>query len=99
MFDILHVFCNGPITLLRTDKILVMDHDPSAGEKDICLLEGGPHNLRCDRGGEKLHERGRDMSDNCIKKKMILLEPESIIRIWGRRSNIRQSYCRWRTQI
>ena len=43
VFRMLHVFCNGPSTLLRTDKILAMDHDPSVGGKGICLLEGGPH--------------------------------------------------------
>ena len=67
MFDILHVFCNGLITLLRTSKILAMDHDPSEGERDICLLEGGPHSLRCGGGGKKLHKRGRDESNNCLR--------------------------------
>ena len=81
MFDILHVFSNGLITLLRTRKFLVMDYDPSAGGRGICLLEGGPHIPRCGGGGEKLHKRGRDGSDKCIKKQLILLEPESIIRI------------------
>ena len=85
MFDILHVFCNGPITLLRTYKIMVMDHDPSVGGRGICLLEGGPHSLRCGGGGEKLYECGRDGFDNCIKKKLILSEPKRIIRIWGGR--------------
>ena len=41
-FDILHIFCNGLITLLRTGKILAMDHDPFAGGRGISLLEGGP---------------------------------------------------------
>ena len=41
VFDILHVFCNGLITLLRAGKILAMDHDPSTGGRGICLLEGG----------------------------------------------------------
>ena len=81
VFDILYVFCNGLSTLLRTGKILVMDHDLSAGERDICLLKGGPHSPRCGRGGEKLHELGRDGFDNCIKKQLILSEPKSIIRI------------------
>ena len=67
MFDILHVVCNGSSTLLRTGKILAIDHDPSTRGRGICLLEGGPHNLRCGGGGEKLHERGRDEPDNCIK--------------------------------
>ena len=30
VFDILHIHCNGLIALLRVDKILVMDHDPSS---------------------------------------------------------------------
>ena len=47
MFDILHVVCNGLITLLRTSKILAIDHDQSVGGRDICLLEGGPRNPRC----------------------------------------------------
>ena len=51
---------NGPITLLRTGKILAMDHDPSAGGRGICLLEGGPRNPRCGGGGEKLYKHGRD---------------------------------------
>ena len=73
VFDILHVFYNGLSTLLRTSKILPMEHDSSTGGRGICLLEGGPHSTRC--GGEKLHERGRDGSDNCIKKQLILSEP------------------------
>ena len=43
----MHVFCNGPITLLKTGKILAMDHDPSEGGRSICLLEGGPFSSRC----------------------------------------------------
>ena len=68
VFDILHVLCTGPSTLLRTGKILTMDLDPFARGRGICLLEGGPHSPRCDGDGEKLHERGRDKSDNFIKK-------------------------------
>ena len=64
MFDILKVFCNSQITLLRTAKILAMDHNPSARRRGICLLKGSPRSLRCGGGGEKLHERGRDKSDN-----------------------------------
>ena len=79
MFDILHVFCNGQITLLGTSKILAMDHDPSTGGRGICLLEGVPRSPRCCGGGEKLHEHGRDGSDNCIKKQLILSKPKSII--------------------
>ena len=38
MFDILHVFCNCPSTLLRIGKILAMDHDPSTrGEAYVFL--------------------------------------------------------------
>ena len=99
VFDILHVFCNGLITLLRTDKILVMDHDPSVGGRGICLLKGGPRSLRCGGGGEKLHERRRDGSDDFIKKQLILSKPESIIRIWKGRSSIEQSYRRRRTRL
>ena len=79
MFDIFHVFCNGPITLPRTGKILAMNHHPSAGGRGICLLKGGPRSPRCGGDGEKLHEHGIDGSDNCIKKQLILLERESII--------------------
>ena len=88
VFDILHVFCNGLITLLRTGKIMVMNHHLSVGRRGICLLEGGPRSPSCGGGGEKLHERGRDGSDNCIKKQLILSERESIIQIWGGKSNI-----------
>ena len=64
-FDIFHVFCNGPSTLLRTGKILAMNHDLSMGGRGICLLEGGcPLSSRCGGGGEKLHERESDKSDN-----------------------------------
>ena len=81
MFDILHVFYNGSSTLLRTRKILAMDYDSYDGGRGICLLEGGPRRSRCDGGGEKPQERGRDKSDNCIKKHLILSELENIIRI------------------
>ena len=99
MFDILHVFYNGPITMPRIGKILAMDHDPSVGGRGIYLLEGGPRNLRFSGGGKTLHKRGRDESDNCIKKQMILSELESIIRIWGGRTSIRESYHRRRTRL
>ena len=99
VFDIFHVFCNGSITLPRTSKILAMDHDPSAGGRCICLLEGGPRSLRYGGGGEKLHEHGRDEFDNCIKKKLILSKSESIIWIWGGRSSIGQSYSRRMTRL
>ena len=48
---------------MRIDKILAMDHEG----RGICLLEGGPRSPRCGGGGQKLHERERDESDNCIK--------------------------------
>ena len=88
MLDILHVFCNDLITLLRTAKIVAMDHGPSVGGKGICLLDGSPCSPRCGGGGEKLHQHGRDGSNNRIKKQLILSEPESIIQIWGGRSSI-----------
>ena len=72
VFDILHVFYYGSITLLRTSKILAMDHDPSEGRRGICLLEGSPQSPRCGGGGEKLHESGRDGSNNFIKKQLIM---------------------------
>ena len=97
MFDILHVFGNGPITLLRTGKILAMDHDPSTRGRDICLLKGGPPSPRCGGAEEKLHECGREGYDNCIKKQLILLDPKSIIWIWGGRSSIGQTYHHRRT--
>ena len=81
VFNILHLFCNCSITLPRTGKIMAMDHDPFMGGRGVCLLDGGPCTLRCGRGGEKLHEHGRDGYDNCIKKKLILSELESIIHI------------------
>ena len=37
-FDILHIVSNNSISLLRTGKILAMDHDPSARRRDICLF-------------------------------------------------------------
>ena len=46
VFDILHVFCNGSITLLRTGKILAMDHDPSAGGRDIYVFSRVVHVAR-----------------------------------------------------
>ena len=65
MFDILHVFCNGSSTLLRTDKILSMDHDSSTGGRGICLLEGGPRSPRC--GGVKV--RVREYNSNLGREK------------------------------
>ena len=68
VFDTLHVLCNGPITLLRTGKILEMDNDLSSRGRGICLLKGDPRSPRCGGGGKKLHKHGRDGSDNCFKK-------------------------------
>ena len=42
MFDILHIVGNYPITLLKTGKILVMGHDPSARRRDIRIFESSP---------------------------------------------------------
>ena len=42
MFDILHILGNSPITLQRTGKILVMDHDSSDQMRGICLFESSP---------------------------------------------------------
>ena len=99
MFDILHVFCDGPSTLLRTDKILTINSDSSVGGRGICLLEGGPRSLRCGGGREKLHEHVRDRSNNCIKKQLFLSKPKSIILIWGGKSSIGQSYHLQGTQL
>ena len=44
-------------------------------------MSGGLPSSRCGGGGEKMHERGRKGSDNCIKKQLILSEPKSIIQI------------------
>ena len=38
VFEIFHVFSNGPSTSLRTGKILAMDYDPSAGGRGICRV-------------------------------------------------------------
>ena len=55
VFDILHIGCNGSITLLRVGKILAMDHDPSSRRRGICLLESSPRNSRSGGGRDKLH--------------------------------------------
>ena len=55
VFEILHIGCNGSITLLRAGKILVMDHDPSSRMRGICLLESSPCSLRSGGGRDKLH--------------------------------------------
>ena len=55
MFNILHIVSNRPITLLRTGKILAMDHDLSARLRGIRLFESGLHSLRSGGGRDKLH--------------------------------------------
>ena len=55
MFDILHILGNNSITLLRTDKILPMGHDPSAQRRGLRLFEGSSCNTRCGGGREKLY--------------------------------------------
>ena len=52
---ILHILDNSPITLLRTDKILVVGHDPSARMRGIRLFESSSCNMRCGGGRDKLH--------------------------------------------
>ena len=55
VFDILHIGCNSSITLLRVDKILAMDHDPSSRRRGIYLLESSPPSSRSGGGRDKLH--------------------------------------------
>ena len=55
VFDILHIVGNGLITLLRTDKILVMGHDPSVRRRGIRLFESSSCNTRSGGGRDKLH--------------------------------------------
>ena len=56
VFDILHIGCNGLITLLRADKILaILDHDPFSLRRGICLLESSPRSPRSGGGRDKLH--------------------------------------------
>ena len=55
MFSILHIVGNSLITLLRTDKILVMSHDPSTRRRGICLFESSPSRTRCGGGRDELH--------------------------------------------
>ena len=45
MLDIFHIVGNSPITLLRTCKILVMGHDPSAQRRGLRLFESSPHEM------------------------------------------------------
>ena len=72
VFDFVHVVDNGLITLLRTGKILVMSHDPSARWGGIRLFKNGPCCLRCGGSREKLHQGGRYESNNCIEKQLVL---------------------------
>ena len=55
VFDILHMLGNSPITLLRTSKILVMGHDPSARMRGIRLFKSSLCNTRCGGDKDKLH--------------------------------------------
>ena len=55
MFDILHILGNSLITMLRTDKILLMDHDSSTQRRGICLFESSPCSTSCGGGRDKLH--------------------------------------------
>ena len=99
VLDILHIVGNSLITLLRASKILAMDHDPSVRRRGICLFESSPRNLRCGGGRDKLHKGGRYGPNNCVKKKLVSLEPENMIRIWGGGISIGQSYHHRRTRL
>ena len=55
VFDILHIVGNSPITLLRTSKIMVMGHDPTAQMRDIRLFESSPNYTRCGGSRDELH--------------------------------------------
>ena len=95
MFDILHIFGNSLITLLRTNKIMAMDHDPSTRRRGIRLFKSSPCNTRCDGGRDKLHYGGRDGPNNCIEKQLVLSTPFYMVRIQGGACGIEQSYqCR-----
>ena len=91
VFDILHIVGNSPIILLRTSKIIAMDHDPSACRRDIHLFESSPSHIRCGEGRNELHYGGRDElhyggrngPKNCIEKQLVLSELENMVRIGG----------------
>ena len=68
LFDILHMVGNSLVTLLRTSKILVMDHDPSARRRGILLFESSLCSTRCGGGRDKLQKGGRYRPNNCIKR-------------------------------
>ena len=55
VFDILHRVDNSSITLMRADKILLMNHDSFARRRGICLIESGSRSPRCGGGRDKLH--------------------------------------------
>ena len=55
MFDILHIGCNGSMTMSRAGKILEMDHDPSLRRRGICLLNSSQRIPRSGGGRDKLH--------------------------------------------
>ena len=55
VFDILHILSNSSITLLRTNKIMTMGHDPSARRTGLRLFESRPCSTRCSGSRDKLH--------------------------------------------
>ena len=55
---------------------------------EACLLKSSPHSPRIGGGGDKLHLGGKDGSNNCIEKQLVLLELESMIQIWGGRATL-----------
>ena len=82
-FDILHIVGNSSVTLLRTDKVLGMGHDPSMQRKSISLFRGSPCSMGRGRGRDKLHKGTKYGPKSCIEKQLVLSEPESIVRIRG----------------
>ena len=83
-FDILHIVGNSPITSVRTGKVLTMVHDPFARRRGICLFKSSLCSKGHGRGRDKLHKDGRYGLNNYIEKQLVLLELESMVRIWGR---------------
>ena len=88
MFDILHINDDSLITFMGTGKILAICHDLSTRKRGIHLFESSPGSTRCGGGRDELHKGGRYRLDNGIEKKLVLLELENMIRIWGRGSGI-----------
>ena len=89
MFHILHINDDSLIAFMGIDKILAIGHDLSTRKRGIHMFESSPGSTRCGGGRDKLHEGGRYRLNNDIEKKLVLLEPENMIRIWGRGSGIR----------